>query len=126
MGWDVSEKGFRIVLSREVPEVVHQNLRHDVDEFLGDHGITRREIHSWILHTGGPRILEATAKALELPEGALDTSWECLRRTGNLSSASVLVVLEQFLENKRPPPGSNSVLAAMGPGFCSELLLLKW
>ncbi|MCC6390596.1 MAG: type III polyketide synthase [Bryobacterales bacterium] len=126
MGWDISHKGFRIVLSREVPEVVDQHLANDVDEFLSGEGLTKADVHSWILHTGGPRILEATAKALSLPEGALDTSWECLRRTGNLSSASVLVVLEEFFLNKRPSSGAYSLLAAMGPGFCSELLLLRW
>lgn len=126
MGWEISEKGFKIVLSREVPEVVQKNLAGDVDAFLADQGMSRERIGTWILHTGGPRVLEATAQALELPEDALKTSWECLRRMGNLSSASVLVVLEQFLYHQRPPAGSYSVLAAMGPGFCSELVLLQW
>jgi alkylresorcinol/alkylpyrone synthase len=126
MGWDISERGFRIVLSREVPEVVEKNLRGDVDAFLAGHGLTRDEIGNWILHTGGPRILEATEQALELPAGALDASWACLRRTGNLSSASVLLVLEETLMNRRPAKGTYSLMAAMGPGFCSELLLLLW
>jgi alkylresorcinol/alkylpyrone synthase len=126
MGWDISDKGFRIVLSKEVPDVVDQHLAQDVDSFFEDQGLSRKDIHSWILHTGGPRILEATQRALELPEGALASSWECLRRTGNLSSASVLCVLEEFLMNKRPPAGAYSLLAAMGPGFCSELVLLRW
>ena len=126
MGWDISDKGFHIVLSKEVPEVVDQHLAGDVDAFLEAEGKTRADIGSWILHTGGPRILEATAKALELPAGALDTSWECLRRTGNLSSASVLCVLEEFMVRKRPAAGTFSLLAAMGPGFCSELVLLQW
>lgn len=126
MGWDISDKGFKIVLSREVPEVVDLYLARDVDAFLASEGKTRADIGSWIIHTGGPRILEATQKALELPEGALETSWACLRRTGNLSSASVLCVLEQFLEHKRGQAGSYSLLAAMGPGFCSELVLLQW
>ena len=126
MGWDVSEKGFRIVLSREVPEVVHQHLAADVDAFLDDHGLARSDIGSWILHTGGPRVLEATAAALDLPEGALGASWDCLRRTGNLSSASVLVVLEEVMTKRRPCAGTYSLLAAMGPGFCSELVLLRW
>ena len=60
MGWDISEKGFRIVLSREVPEVVHQHSRRDVDAFLQEQGLSRSDIGSWILHTGGPRVLEAT------------------------------------------------------------------
>lgn len=126
MGWDISEKGFRIVLSKEVPDVVDQHLAGDVDAFLKAEGFSRADIGTWILHTGGPRILEATAKALALPAGALDTSWDCLRRMGNLSSASVLCVLEEFMMNKRPAAGTYSLLAAMGPGFCSELLLLRW
>jgi alkylresorcinol/alkylpyrone synthase len=126
MGWDISEKGFSIVLSREVPDVVHQNLASDVDAFLEENGLVRGDIGTWVLHTGGPRILEATAEALELPPDALSASWDCLRRTGNLSSASVLVVLEEVMTNRRPEPGTYSILAAMGPGFCSELVLLKW
>jgi len=126
MGWDISEKGFRIVLSREVPEVVETHLREDVDLFLAERGMTRSDIGSWILHTGGPRVLEATEKALELSAGALDASWTCLKRTGNLSSASVLLVLEEVMMNRRPVPGTYSILAAMGPGFCSELVLLQW
>jgi alkylresorcinol/alkylpyrone synthase len=126
MGWDISEKGFRIVLSREVPEVVEKHLASDVDAFLQDQGLARADIGSWILHTGGPRVLEATAAALDLPEDALAASWACLRRTGNLSSASVLVVLEEVMTKRRPVAGTYSLLAAMGPGFCSELVLLRW
>jgi alkylresorcinol/alkylpyrone synthase len=126
MGWDISEKGFRIVLSREVPNLVRKNLAHDVDEFLATRGLTRADIGSWALHTGGPKILEATAEALGLNNGQLDVSWECLRRTGNLSSASVLVVLDEVMKNRRPEPGTLGILAAMGPGFCSEFVLLEW
>ncbi len=126
MGWDISEKGFRIVLSREVPNLVRNNLAHDVDEFLATRGLTRADIGSWALHTGGPKILEATAEALGLNNGQLDVSWECLRRTGNLSSASVLVVLNEVMKNRRPAPGTLGILAAMGPGFCSEFVLLEW
>ena len=126
MGWDISEKGFRIVLSRDVPEVVLKNLGVDADRFLGDHGLTRKDIGTWIIHTGGPKVLEATEKALNLPPGALDVSWRCLRRTGNLSSASVLFVLEEVRQKEQPAPGTWGILAAMGPGFCSELVLLRW
>jgi alkylresorcinol/alkylpyrone synthase len=126
MGWDISEKGFRIVLSKEVPYVVEQNLRADVDAFLAEHSLTRADIGCWVVHTGGPAVLEATQKALQLPDGALAPSWACLKRMGNLSSASVLCVLEEIMQNRRPAPGTWSVLAAMGPAFCSELLLLQW
>jgi alkylresorcinol/alkylpyrone synthase len=126
MGWNVSEKGFRIVLSKEVPTLVRENLAHDVDDFLAERGLTRADIGSWALHTGGPKILEATADALGLKNGELDVSWECLRRTGNLSSASVLVVLEEVMKKHRPAAGTLGLLAAMGPGFCSEFVLLQW
>jgi alkylresorcinol/alkylpyrone synthase len=126
MGWDISEKGFQIVLSPSVPEVIREHLGVDVDRFLGEHDLTRNEISSWIMHTGGPKVLEATEAALGVGREALQLSWDCLRKTGNLSSASVLCVLEQVLQRQQPAPGSYGVLAAAGPGFCSELVLLKW
>jgi alkylresorcinol/alkylpyrone synthase len=126
MGWKVTEKGFRIVLSPEVPQLIREHLGHDVDAFLAEQGLKRNDLKSWVLHTGGPKVLEATAAALGLHDGQLDASWECLKRVGNLSSASVLVVLEDVMRNRRPEPGTLGLLAAMGPGFCSELLLLEW
>ena len=126
MGWKVTEKGFRITLSPEVPVLIREHLGHDVDAFLADHGHKRGDIGSWVLHTGGPKVLEATAAALDLHNGQLDASWDCLKKVGNLSSASVLVVLEDVMKNRRPEPGTLGVLAAMGPGFCSELVLLRW
>lgn len=126
MGWTISEKGFRITLSPEVPVLIREHLGQDVDTFLADHGYARGDIGSWVLHTGGPKVLEATAAALGLNNGQLDASWECLKKVGNLSSASVLVVLEDVMRNRRPESGTLGVLAAMGPGFCSELVLLKW
>jgi alkylresorcinol/alkylpyrone synthase len=78
------------------------------------------------MHTGGPKVLEATAASLQLDSQALDVSWRCLRKVGNLSSASVLLVLEEYMNRRRPVAGTYSILAAMGPGFCSELVLLRW
>lgn len=126
MGWNISEKGFRIVLSPDVPKVVTENLGRDVDSFLAAQRLTRKDIGTWIMHTGGPKVLEATEEALGLPREALEVSWEALRRVGNLSSASVLVVLDEVMKHRRPAPGTRSILAAMGPGFCAEMLLLEW
>jgi alkylresorcinol/alkylpyrone synthase len=126
MGWDVSEKGFRIVLSSEVPDLIRRQLASDVDGFLAELGYRRKNIASWVMHTGGPKVLQATASALDLENGELAASWDCLRRTGNLSSASVLVVLEEVMKHRRPAPGTLGLLAAMGPGFCSELVALEW
>jgi alkylresorcinol/alkylpyrone synthase len=126
MGWDISEKGFRIVLSREVPRVARENLGRDVDAFLAMHGLSRADIGSWVLHTGGPKVLEACADSLGLRNGELQASWDCLKRMGNLSSASVLCVLEEVMTSRRPASGTMGVMAAMGPGFCSEVILLRW
>jgi alkylresorcinol/alkylpyrone synthase len=126
MGWDISEKGFHIVLSPEVPDTVVKHLGKDVDEFLAEQRLSRGDIKSWVMHTGGPKVLQATAQALDITEKDLDASWECLRKVGNLSSTSVLLVLEDVYRHRRPDPGSYSILAAMGPGFCSELVLLRW
>jgi alkylresorcinol/alkylpyrone synthase len=126
MGWDISEKGFRIVLSADVPQMVRDYLRRDVDAFLADHGLTRADIASWVCHPGGPKVLEAMEEALELPAEALAVTWKSLREVGNLSSTSVLLVLADTLDAHRPPPGSWGLVLAMGPGFCSELVLLRW
>jgi alkylresorcinol/alkylpyrone synthase len=126
MGWDISERGFQIVLSPDLPQLIVDHLGHDVDAFLADHGLARKDIGRWILHTGGPKVLEATGRALELSKEEMGASWECLRKVGNLSSASVLLVLEEVFKRRRPEAGTYSLLAAMGPGFCSELVLLRW
>ena len=126
MGWEISEKGFRIVLSADVPTVVKQHLGRNVDDFLAQHGLVRDDIGSWIMHTGGPKVLEANAEALGLTREDFALSWDALRRAGNLSSASVLMVLNDVMREHRPAKGTKSLLVAMGPGFCSEMLLLVW
>ncbi|TDI47273.1 MAG: type III polyketide synthase [Acidobacteria bacterium] len=126
MGWKVSEKGFGIILSADVPNVVRRHLRADVDAFLSEQNLTRDDIRTWVCHPGGPKVLQAMQESLDLPADALAITWDSLSRVGNLSSASVLVVLEEVLREHSPPPGSHGLLLAMGPGFCSELLLLQW
>ena len=125
MGWDVSDTGFRIVLSADVPTVVLEHMARDVDEFLCEYHLTRRDIARWVSHPGGPKVLAAMQQALELPDEALATSWRSLREVGNLSSASVLLVLQDAMMHP-PDPGSHGLMIAMGPGFCSELVLLRW
>jgi len=126
MGWDIGDTGFTIVLSPDVPKVVIENLRGDVDRFLAERSLTLSDVSSWIFHSGGPKVLEAVESSLNLPKDALAASWKSLREVGNLSAASVLMVLADTLENHRGAPGSYSILAAMGPGFCLELVLLQW
>ena len=126
MGWDVVDTGFKVVLSAKVPQLVREHVRTDVDGFLAAHGLTRADVKHWVAHTGGPKVLEAFEGALELPAGALARSWASLKEVGNLSSASVLFVMAELLESGEARPGDWGLMLAMGPGFCAELVLLRW
>lgn len=126
MGWDISEKGFRIVLSPQLMDLIRRNLGRDIDAFLKSQNLSRTDIGSWTIHNGGPRVLEAMQDALGLRQGEAQISWNSLSRIGNLSSASVLMVLEDTLKDHHPEPGTLGLLLAMGPGFSSEMILLRW
>ena len=126
MGWDIVDTGFKVVLSAKVPQLVRDHVRGNVDGFLAAHGLKRADIRHWVAHTGGPKVLQAFEESLELPQRALARSWASLNEVGNLSSASVLFVLGETLESQEPRPGDWGVMMAMGPGFCAELVLLRW
>ena len=140
MGWDIGGSGFRIVLSPGVADVVRDHLPAELDDFLGRHGLVRRDISPWVAHPGGPRVLEALTESLALPTDALARSWSSLAEVGNLSSSSVLHVLAGAMADAADPAavgpdgagsagaqdGGPGVLMAMGPGFCAELVLLRW
>jgi alkylresorcinol/alkylpyrone synthase len=125
MGWDVDTSGFRLVLSPDVPRVVERHLGQDVSGFLDTHGMTVGDVGTWVSHPGGPKVIEAITATLGLPDDALELTWRSLAEVGNLSSASVLHVLRDTIA-KQPPAGTPGLMMAMGPGFCSELVLLRW
>jgi alkylresorcinol/alkylpyrone synthase len=125
MGWDVSSTGLRIVLDANVPDLVRRHVGGDVDAFLVEFGLTRDDIEWWVCHPGGPKVLEAIEDTLGVPRSAVQLTWDSLARIGNLSSSSVLHVFEDTLRDRPPRPGSYGMLMAMGPGFCSELVLLR-
>ncbi len=126
MGWNISERGFHLVLSPAVPTLARERLGPDVRRFLADNGSTGAEIGSWVCHPGGPKVLAAARDSLGVTDEDLALSWESLRNAGNLSSASVLLILERTWMQRRPAAGTRGVMLAMGPGFCSEFLLLDW
>jgi alkylresorcinol/alkylpyrone synthase len=126
MGWTISDGGFQVVLQGGIPDLIRANLRAAVDDFLGEQGIGRGEVRHWMAHTGGPKVLRAIEGALELPVDALARSWRSLESLGNLSSASVLFVAADLLESNEARPGDYGVLLSMGPGFCGELVLVRW
>ncbi len=126
MGWDIGTTGFQIVLSAGVPDMVLQHMGADVDAFLADHGLVRSDIARWICHPGGPKVLRAFETALGISEDDTALTWRSLREVGNLSSASVLHVLRDTLAQRPAPAGSMGLILAMGPGFCSELVLVRF
>jgi alkylresorcinol/alkylpyrone synthase len=125
MGWDVGAGGFKIVLDSSVPDVVRTYLGEDVRGFLADHGLSQDDVEWYVAHPGGPKVLEAMAETLQVPRDTFGVTWDSLARIGNLSSASVLNVLADTLATRPPRPGSYGLMMAMGPGFCSELVLLR-
>jgi alkylresorcinol/alkylpyrone synthase len=126
MGWEFKDSGFNVVLSADVPTMVTKNIRGNVDSFLAKHQLKTTDINHWVAHTGGPKVLEAFESALELPKDALKASWDSLKAVGNLSSSSVMFVMKELLDSKRAKSGDYGLMMAMGPGFCAELVLLKW
>ncbi|MEV8590723.1 3-oxoacyl-[acyl-carrier-protein] synthase III C-terminal domain-containing protein [Streptomyces sp. NPDC051180] len=125
LGWDIGEWGFRMVLGPELPELVRLHVTEEIESFLAAHDLKPGDIGAWICHPGGPRILDALGEELGLPEAALAASRRALAATGNLSSASVLQILEDT-RAAQPPPGTTGLMIALGPGVTSELVLLAW
>src|SRR5690606_12400649 len=101
MGWEVRDGGFKVVLSGRLPEFIEQNVGADVDAFLAEHRLERGHVDHWVCHPGGPKIMTALERALDLPEDALDHARRMLREVGNLSSASVLHVLASASEEAK-------------------------
>lgn len=126
LGWEVGAGGFRVVIDPAVPALVRRELGAQVRGFLAGHGLDTGDIGAWVCHPGGPKVLEAVTEALALPDDALTPSRRSLAAVGNLSSASVLHILQGFTEAHRPAPGTWGLVLAMGPGFCTELVLLRW
>lgn len=126
MGWDVGGSGLKIVLDPRVPAIVRQYLGDDLRAFLAPHSLQIEDVAEWVSHPGGPKVIEAIEAELGLDTNPLELTWRSLDQIGNLSSSSVLHVLRDTLDKSSLTPGTPGVLMAMGPGFCSELVLLQW
>ncbi len=126
LGWRLGPDGFRIVLTAELAEVVERRLGASVTGFLAEHGLTVDDIGAWICHPGGPKVLDAAQRALKLPADALASSRRSLAQAGNMSSASVLHILELTVADNAPAAGAFGVMIGLGPGVSAELVLLRW
>jgi alkylresorcinol/alkylpyrone synthase len=126
LGWRLAPDGFRIVLTADLADVVERRLNGSVSSFLASHGLTAKEITVWVCHPGGPNVIDAIRTSLKLPDSAVELSRRSLADVGNLSSVSVLHVLEQTIDTCPPPPGSVGLMIGLGPGVSVELVLLRW
>ncbi len=126
MGFDLRDSGFHILLSKDVPEMIGAKIRELVDGFLDRHGRKQKDIKGWILHPGGARLLGNVEKELGLCKCDTQPSWDILGNVGNLSSATILFILQEWLEKRPLKSGEYALAAAFGPGFSAEFLLLQW
>ena len=126
MGFDLRDAGFHILLDKNVPDMIGAKIKPLIDDFLGRHGLTQPDIKGWILHPGGARLLGNVEIALGLTKCQTQPSWDVLANVGNLSSATILFILQEWLEKRPLNPGDIALAAAFGPGFSAEFLLLQW
>jgi alkylresorcinol/alkylpyrone synthase len=126
MGFDLRDSGFHIVLSKDVPELIRDRVKDLAEGFLARQGLRREDISAFLLHPGGQKLLSFMQAELGLDRSDTEISWDILRRYGNLSSASVLFILNEWLVQREMPSGSYGLLMAFGPGFTAEMLLLQW
>jgi len=122
MGWRIGDHGFEMNLSAAVPGTVARHLPATVADGLAVAGLTAAEVGSWAVHPGGPRVLTAVEEALALPPAALAVSREVLAEHGNMSSATILFILERLVRGVAAGP---CVAMAFGPGLTAELALLR-
>jgi predicted naringenin-chalcone synthase len=126
MAWHLTDRGFRMKLSAQVPDVLRAQTGPVLEQLLGPAGLRRGDIRFWGIHPGGSRILDYLQAELGLDADALRFSRQVLREYGNMSSATVLFVLEEIRRQGSPQPGDYGVLMAFGPGLTLETWLVQW
>lgn len=125
MGWDLQEDGLHVIFSRDIPSVVEKWLKPNVDEFLKAQKVISTDVSAFVAHPGGKKVLTAYEQALGFSKKMTEIPREILLKHGNMSSPTLLYVLEEFMK-QRFAHGDIGLATALGPGFCSELLLLEW
>ncbi|MES2426770.1 MAG: 3-oxoacyl-[acyl-carrier-protein] synthase III C-terminal domain-containing protein [Bacteroidota bacterium] len=123
MGWDFQDTGFKVLFSKDIPTFIHENVKHDITEFLSKHGLQLSDIQNFIFHPGGKKVLDAYTDALGVEGDFLNKTRTVMNDNGNMSSVTVLYVLERFITEGFED--GYGLMMAMGPGFSSEMVLLK-
>jgi len=123
MGWDFQDTGFKVLFSKDIPVFIHEHIKEDIDEFLSKHHLKIEDINNFIFHPGGKKVLDAYQDTLGIEGDFLKTTREVMNNYGNMSSATVLYVLEKFMQQGFEE--GYGLMLSMGPGFSSEMVLLK-
>jgi alkylresorcinol/alkylpyrone synthase len=123
MGWDFKDTGFKVLFSKDIPTFIHENVKADITEFLTKHNLQLGDIKNFIFHPGGKKVLDAYTDALGVEGDFLNKTRAVMNDNGNMSSATVLYVLERFM--REGFEDGYGLMMAMGPGFSSEMVLLK-
>ncbi len=126
LGFDVVDSGLKILLDPRLSSLAETNLRPEVETFLAQNELSLANIATWLVHPGGPKVIEAVGKGLDLDQAALHLSYETLKEVGNISSVSVLYMLDKVINCHQAEPGSYGLMIGLGPGFSAEMVLLKW
>jgi len=124
MGWDVQNEGFKVIFSRDIPSIIKNDLVDNIEHFLKKHQLTLMDIEYFVLHPGGAKVIDAYEKSLHIDQEKTFATRKILSEYGNMSSPTVLFVLKEMLEHQQIPKGYG-VMLALGPGFSSEIVLLK-
>ncbi len=125
MGWNVVSEGLQVIFARRIPDIVKEQASKDIDDFLTTHSLSLKDISAYLFHPGGTKVLKAYETALNLTNNELAVSWDILSEYGNISSVTVLFILERFMNQNSLGRDGYGLLTALGPGFCSESMLIK-
>ena len=126
MGWEFSETGLSVIFSPSIPRMLNKHIKQNIHEFLQRNQLHLKDLSHFIIHPGGAKILLAFRKSLGLSEGMLDSSRFVLENYGNMSSPTILFILDHLIRERSPQKTDWGLCAAFGPGFSSELILLRW
>ncbi|XXF77612.1 type III polyketide synthase [Myxococcaceae bacterium GXIMD 01537] len=126
MTWEVMNDGFHMTLSPYVPFVLAENINGYLEKLLGPEKLSVGDVKHWVIHPGGPKILELLAKQLSLTPAQMRASWHVLEEYGNCSSSTVMLILEDLLKQDAPQRGEYGVMMAFGPGLTVEGILLRF
>lgn len=120
MGWEIVEAGFKVQLSRSIPDLVRDRMPENLSAACSSVGLALEDIRHFVTHPGGAKVLDAFEEVLGFEPGGLILSREILRDYGNMSSVTVLFILQRLLESGECTAGEYGVISALGPGFSAE------